>query len=498
MLKIPLRAPAGQKLLALLLGVFCALLAAEAALRLGGSLFRAVQEKRNRISIGREGCRILCLGESTTAGGEGAWPALLEGILSGRYPAARFSVINKAVPGYNTTEIVRELDKNLEEVRPGLVIAMMGVNDGFGRYYEGISDTGSMLFRHFRVYKLFRILLNRDKALRPRPGLPGAGANLPAGGPADPYTPFQDRSRDIAQYAEALRRKIAGDPGDADSLYLLGRYWANGIGFQRRDRDLMKKGEALLLRAARLAPGNSFVFLTLGRHYSLLGELQRGLPPLRKAAELNPSGENWYYLGQTYKNAGMYAEAERALLKAMAPAGAPGLRQEAVLELCWLYVSRGNFPAAEALLQKAHAGAPYNEKIIGALAGVYEAGGRHALAREYAARLTAARGMFTEQTRAAFSELRRALKARGIRLAVMQYPLCDPAPLRELLGETGDIIFIDNGPAFRKAVAEKGYAYYFQDMFAGNFGHCTAAGKELMARGAADALAPYLGRTASE
>ena len=64
--------PAGQKVLVLLVGVLFALLSAEAALRLGGFISRHAQAHRNRISLGRSGCRIMCLGESTTAGGEEA------------------------------------------------------------------------------------------------------------------------------------------------------------------------------------------------------------------------------------------------------------------------------------------------------------------------------------------------------------------------------------------------------------------------------------------
>jgi len=81
-----------------------------------------------------------------------------------------------------------------------------------------------------------------------------------------------------------------------------------------------------------------------------------------------------------------------------------------------------------------------------------------------------------------------------VRLAIMQYPMCDLEPLMKLFDDPVDIIFIDNERTFRKAVKEKGYTYYFQDMFAGNFGHCTGPGNALIARDAAAALSAYLGR----
>ncbi|HNW44489.1 MAG TPA: GDSL-type esterase/lipase family protein [Elusimicrobiales bacterium] len=487
------KARKGGRALALLLGAVFAVLGAEAALRLGGLAVRLKQESVNRASLSSGTSRILCLGESTTAGGTDAWPARLERILAARYPAARVSVINKGVAGFNTSDLLRNLEKDLDAIRPDLVIAMMGINDGFKSYYQGIPDAESPLFRHFRLYKLFRILLNNYKtAGQGAPPGPAQGAPLPAG-PLDPYTPFQGRTYDIAQREAALAENIGRDPGDIKSLYLLGRYWTLGKGFAGRDTALRKKGEALLLRAARLDPKNSFVYWTLGIHYRELQDLRRARLMLEKAAELAPSAENWHDLGKVYRLCGLPAEAEAALLKAADLGNFGGAREAAFFELNWLYLSRRDFSKAEALLHKGLARYPDNEKITGALAALYAQSGRPALAREYAEKLTGTRTMFTAETRRNFTRLRRLLQARGMRLAVMQYPLCDPTPLRGLFEDPGDIIFISNEPSFRDAVEQKGYPHYFVDMFAGNFGHCTDAGNELIAANAAAALAPYFG-----
>ncbi|HBA61964.1 MAG TPA: hypothetical protein DCZ92_14350 [Elusimicrobia bacterium] len=492
--KPPLSRPAARKALALALGIIFALFSAEAALRLGGFFYRASQEKRNSLAVGREGYRIMCLGESTTAGGKGSWPFLLEDTLAKRYPALRFSVVNKGVPAVNTTDILRELEKNLDEVRPDLVIAMMGMNDGFVRYYEGVSDPGSPLFRHLRVYKLFKLLLNKEKAERP---LPVRVAPQVSRAPAlmDPYGPYHDGTLDITRHEKELLQKIERDPRDAASLYLLGRYWVLHKSWRETGTDQSGKGKDLLLRAEKLEPNNSFVAWTLGMYYLLIrNDAGRGLPYLQKAAELNPTGENWTYLGRAYKFQGRREKAEAAMLRALAPENPLEVREEAILELSWMYIADKDYLKAEKLLQKARSLDPYNEKVSGALASLYTESGRPALAAGYAQKLSSTRALFTYKTRTNFRELRRILKERGIRLAVMQYPLCDPAPLKALFEEPGDIIFIANERTFRKAVNEKGYTYYFQDMFAGNFGHCTGAGNELIAANAADALAGYLGR----
>lgn len=71
------------------------------SLRLGGLVFTSLQEHRNYLSVKQKGAyRILCLGESTTAG---QYTAFLEEILNQRNIGIKFSVIDKVSP-----ELVRQ------------------------------------------------------------------------------------------------------------------------------------------------------------------------------------------------------------------------------------------------------------------------------------------------------------------------------------------------------------------------------------------------------
>ena len=82
------------------------------------------------------------------------------------------------------------------------------------------------------------------------------------------------------------------------------------------------------------------------------------------------------------------------------------------------------------------------------------------------------------------------LRERNIRLAVMQYPMRAVEPLRRILDDAEDIIFISNEKVFQEAVRDKGYAANFMDLFAGDFGHCTPDGNRLLAGNAADHILP--------
>ncbi|MFH1619958.1 MAG: hypothetical protein ABIG11_08650 [bacterium] len=501
--------PSAAKLLVLLFGVLFALLLAEAAVRIGGKVFPFLQERRNRISLSRGGYRILCLGESTTAlGGGEAWPAQLELLLNERYPDVRFSVVNKGRASIDTSFIMQNLERNLDEVRPDLVIAMMGINDGFIRYYEGVSGAGSPLFRHSRLYKWFRLLLHQKDALLPRnprnaiKPAPQSGntaqrnphdsnsrrryfkAQSGYPGPPDPYDDFRNGTRDIADSEDSLRKRLERNPDDAYALYILGTYWTRPEEEYRRP-DLAQKGERLLMRAARLDPKNSFVLRTLGLNL-VFRDPERAISLLEKAVELNPGMTDWYALGCAYMSHNMFDKAEAALLKAV-DLNAVG----AVFALTRYYIKAKRFAEAEELLQEAREFHPDNERYLGALTRLYRESGHPELARRHEAELAATRAMFTETTHANFRELKRILDSRGIHLALMQYPMCALAPLRRLLDDPGNVIFIDNERVFKTAVADKGYAFYFRDMFAGNFGHCSLEGNRLIARDAADALSGY-------
>lgn len=92
---------AKQKIALVGSGIILSLVILEIGLRMGGFVFFTLQESKNRLAIRNKGaCRIICLGESTTAmGGKNSWPFQLERILNEKNIGIRFSVINKGMPG---------------------------------------------------------------------------------------------------------------------------------------------------------------------------------------------------------------------------------------------------------------------------------------------------------------------------------------------------------------------------------------------------------------
>lgn len=149
-----------QKVLLILLGAVLSFAVLELGLRLGSFIFVKLQEYENKRNLQKKGVyRILCVGESTTAiGGNNAYPRQLEGILNKLNIGRQFKVINKGLPGTNTSCIVSTLEKNLNEYRPNMVISMMGVMDTPGLLpYPNYKGFGLIVSR-FKTLKLFRLL----------------------------------------------------------------------------------------------------------------------------------------------------------------------------------------------------------------------------------------------------------------------------------------------------------------------------------------------------
>ena len=120
-------------------GVIISIVIIEGLLRFGGweiSYFQEKQNKKDLINLtNRKKIVILCVGDSTTAeqyffgGGENSWPNQLQIILKNNQQEKIFHVINKAVPGVNTSYLLQRFEDNLNAYKPSIVLAMVGFND---------------------------------------------------------------------------------------------------------------------------------------------------------------------------------------------------------------------------------------------------------------------------------------------------------------------------------------------------------------------------------
>ena len=102
-------------------------------MRVAGSVVRNAQDRDNAQRLRQQHqFRILCLGESTTAGEAGSlrYPEALQKILNRQNLGVSVVAINMGRSGAVTSELVEQLETEIEAFKPNIVVAMMGINDG--------------------------------------------------------------------------------------------------------------------------------------------------------------------------------------------------------------------------------------------------------------------------------------------------------------------------------------------------------------------------------
>lgn len=508
---------------AVALGVMLALGGLELALRAASALLRPRPPVIDDGGPDNE-IRILCIGESTTAG---LWPSLLEAKLNQRHPDLRFRVINAGLVGIRTGEIYARLPQWLEETEPHLAITMLGINDEGNVLVYPRSDPRSYLLGYSKAVKLLALLWRSFRgtggpAAEPQAATaPDAEAQWTpeikaaiervtgARGPAlesfrfsvlfdtqpvlleiDSATPFYHVALMIdalinaeppARMADFFSRVLGlPAPGDMtaaeryDAIRAWGREHDNAFdtlriltSAQRLAGDITGERQALL--EARRNP--AIAGKAMVRHAAFLDHLQRpaeSAAVLRLAREKLPADYAWSLaLGQISFRFGAFEDASELLTKALEVR--PGLPVR------------------------------HEEMIIGWLARAAAAAGRHAEARELLDRLDRMSvGGFKEYTRFNYSRIVDLLRERGITVIAMQYPTLSIEALRKILGGREDVIYVENRHNFEEALRHAPYREIFYDAFAGSFGHCTSAGDELIAANVARTINEILGRSAVE
>lgn len=158
------RATAIQKTALVIFGLITCAIALELGMRASQFILLSIQDYRNARAIREKGvCRILCIGESTTAfeeGGQNCYPSQLNDILNKYGAGIKFSVINTGKPGIRTPYILTQLENDLERYDPDIIVAMIGINDAYLMpYRKKALDTRLETFlKSFKLYRLLSIL----------------------------------------------------------------------------------------------------------------------------------------------------------------------------------------------------------------------------------------------------------------------------------------------------------------------------------------------------
>jgi len=534
-----------KKVTVIILGFLLCVALLEIGLRIGGFVYTTLQERRNITSLKQKGTyRIMCLGDNTT---NPAGVFKLEEILNKHDIGIKFSVINKAVPGVDTSYIVEHLEENLSKYTPDIVITMMGIND--------IDATTGYKDIPIETYKLVKLLrksiedkISEVKIYKREGMLKKAIKQNPKNAIA--YIDLGRCYRDQGKYdkAEEIYKKDIEQNPRHDLAYVeLGRCYleqekygkaeamfeksielnhGNDMAYFELNRCYLQqekfdKGEEILKKAIELNPTNSIFHVGLGRAYRTRGNYFASEAMFDKIIELNPGNDMAYYeLGCSYKEHGIYGRAEKMFKKAIEQnprnnraqfelghiyreQGRYGKVEEIFrkviesdpgddriyfeLERC--YLEQEKYDKAEEILKKAIEQNPKNDIAYSELALLYETMGKNKLAQEYHQKAEAIRLQRANLiTRPNYQELKRKLDKRGIKLVCVQYPMRSVELLKKTLEPYKDVVFVDNEKLFKDAIKQGNYDEYFLDTRYIDFGHCTPKGFEMLAANIADVI----------
>ncbi|HPT38724.1 MAG TPA: tetratricopeptide repeat protein [Candidatus Omnitrophota bacterium] len=461
-----------KKIALVLYGLFLCFMLLEIGLRLGGFIFISVQEHRNLQSIKqKDSYRILCLGESTTAG---QFPGALEEILNQRNTGIKFSVIDKGVIGTNTTAILLNLEQNLKSYKPDMVIIMAGGNDAGISYYQDIPEAAAGIFRHCRTYRFMRLVYMHIVQKFKNPPATGLKNKIPQGNVLPP-----DPKIDPEQAAKTLDRIIKLNPQEDNAYVRLGRLL--------RDQGKFPEAEDLFKKAMELNPNNDDACFELGRLLRDQHKFPQAEDLFKKTLEINPRNDNAYSeLGWNYMYQGKLPQAEALLKQALE---LNPQNNYVYFKLGWLYVNQGKLPQAEALFKKAVEIDPQNDNAYRAILALSEKTNQDKSAQEYTDIVRQLKLWFYNPTTVNnYRKLKEILDRRGVKLVCMQYPMRDVEPLKRIFKNDTGVIFVDNEKIFKEALRQSSYKEYFRDMFAGDFGHCTDKGNRLLATNIANVI----------
>jgi len=498
------------RLAAGVLGFGLILLLTEVALRIASSFLEPNDRSRPPIVVDDE-IRISCVGESTTYG---TWPSQLEELLNRGTGGPHYRVINRGVVGIRTDGVADRIESWLDEDRPQIVVTMLGINDEGNVLVYPRGAERPWWVEHFLTGRLLDLLW-RSAVGRGAPEIeiddaPFAEAHLDEATRAtlgrlesrrpeatrrfrtgemidihrellveDPGTPVYHLDyliglvlhHEPAERIEEFFRAEAGvDPSNLDEAEQerLVEEWVGRTG-ERFSGSRIEASIALLdgdgdreQRVLERPTGDPIVDglleLRLADFHSRRRSQEAVRDHLLRADELLPDDYQWslvqggicFMLGAPDLAAGHFERAMRA---------------------------RPDLPPSHELV------------LLGRIANAYEEAGDLSRASELRFRRDELElGRFREFTRYHYRRVVDAVRARGIPLIAMQYPLLSVASLNKLLDHRDDVIYLENRQNFLEALHQREYRELFADHFAGSFGHLTDDGNLLVARNVAHAV----------
>jgi len=447
---------------------------------------------------------ILCLGESTTAlGGQSSYPSQLENILNTYNTSITFKVINRGLPGTNTTEILSRLKEELDHYRPDAVITLMGINDTSNTFSPNFFETFSPWLIHSRMYRfLFGLYISFKKNISTKYSEISFAPLSSILNKANVTPEKQKRLGDVLYYLfnkyPTTRSNTAGISQLVSSIQSLPNTPEKSTILTRcahiyyRDHDY---AEALSLykQASAVDSGNSVALLGTGKCLKHLGMLEKALPYLEEAWHLNSSLYNaLYHKGTVLLFLEKHDEAITTFQEFIKTSQKyHTFQKEYALQLLgWLFFRAGNFTTAIHYFQDCITMNPHIADPRVGLSMCYLMLNDNAKAQSIhetiknAPRLNIMRPL----TIMNYRKYKKILADNNVPWICAYYPRRNITFLKHALEPLTNIALVDNNVVFEEALQSHTYSELFTDSFGIDFGHCTKEGNRILAENIAQVI----------
>ena len=287
-----------QKTVLIAFGMLACIIALELGMRASQFVLLSIQDYRNARAIREKGaCRILCIGESTTAfeeGGQNCYPSQLDDILNKYGAGIKFSVINTGKPGIRTPYILTQLENDLERYDPDIIVAMIGINDAYLMPYrkKAVDTKLEAFLKSFKLYRLLSILktsmVPRAKTAsfrHPKEAIDDIAGVAEAG--KKEYSDYMKAAWShlgkgtVEEAIKMAEKAIEVDPGNVNAYFWLSQTYANYLPTEHA------KMAELYEKIGELKPDENRAIAFLACYYDINGNEQLARKYAEKIRLLN-------------------------------------------------------------------------------------------------------------------------------------------------------------------------------------------------------------------
>lgn len=431
-----------SKILLILAGLIIAVFVLEIFLQMTAfSMDKYKQYKIKKEIKEEKGLTIVCLGESTT---DGEWPRFLEETLIKKGVNKKIKIIDCGMGGADTNDLIKYTEENIYKLKPNYIVAMMGIND---------KNDIVLKTKKIKLKTVFLFLMIKEH-LKSRFFYKNDEFSLKLN-QAEQFFIYKKYGEAIKIY-EYLNKKYPDRKKEFVTKWIINSKMIGNT----------KEVEKIILELAKEDP-----------YYNIYEVIENLCITKNKVMlkKLFPTDNPEQLKRIMYGNIGVFLKLREELLTA----GMGDL----------VYFMDSMIDELTSQEVNSYSKYDYFNNMLGhqSLSAFIKKDYQKA-ERFFNVQKKNLTDNMPQKTQNNYKILAELCKNNGINLIAMQYPNRSIEPLKIVLNDFNDIVFVSNEENFKEKLKTTDYKDIFKDLFAGDFGHCTDLGNKMIADNLAETI----------